>query len=135
MKSEFFQEAIAIISSSNSIKVSFNVPVNDNYSHVHQILIHNSNATVINDLVQAGFSLSMCDKGLSVDRYQAMEKYVLYYRYTCDRTGEEWGDNEECFAESSEDAVKIGKSRIHPFAQNNKFLVSVTLNGKQVWHV
>ena len=69
------------------------------------------------------------------DKFLGMEKYVLYYRYTCDRTGEEWGDNEECFAESSEDAVKIGKSRIHPFAQNNMFLVSVTLNGKQVWHV
>lgn len=64
-----------------------------------------------------------------------MEKYVLYYRYTCYRTGEEWGGDEWCFAESSEDAVKIGKSRIHPFAQNNMFLVSVTLNGKQVWHV
>lgn len=69
MKPEFLQEAIAIISSSNSIKVSFNVPVNDNYSHVHQILIHNSNASVINELIQAGFSLSMCDKGLSVDKF------------------------------------------------------------------
>ena len=69
MKSEFFQEAISIISKSNSPKVSFNVPVNDNYSQVHQILIHNSNATVINDLVEAGFSLSMCDKGLSVDKF------------------------------------------------------------------
>ena len=69
MKSEFFQEAISIISKSNSIKVSFNVPVKDNYSHVHQILIHNSNASVINEFIQAGFSLSMCDKGLSVDKF------------------------------------------------------------------
>ena len=69
MKSEFFQEAISIISKSNSIKVSFNVPVKDNYSHVDQILIHNSNASVINELIQAGFSLSMCDKGLSVDKF------------------------------------------------------------------
>ena len=64
-----------------------------------------------------------------------MEKYILYYRYTYERTGEEWGDNEWCFADSSEDAVNIGKSRIHPFARNNKFLISVTLNGTQVWHV
>ena len=69
MKPEYFQEALQIISKSNSIKVSFNVPVQDNYSNVHQILIHNSNATVINDLIAAGFSLSMNDKGLSVTKY------------------------------------------------------------------
>lgn len=69
MKPEYFQEALQIISKSNSIKVSFNVPVNDNYSNVHQILIHNSNATVINELIAAGFSLSMNDKGLSVNKY------------------------------------------------------------------
>ena len=69
MKPEYFQEALQIISKSNSIKVSFNVPVNDNYSNVHQILIHNSNATVINELIVAGFSLSMNDKGLSVNKY------------------------------------------------------------------
>lgn len=69
MKAEYFQEALQIISKSNSIKVSFNVPVKDNYSNVHSILIHNSNATVINDLVAAGFSLSMNDKGLSVNKY------------------------------------------------------------------
>ena len=69
MKTEYFQEALQIISKSNSIKVSFNVPVHDNYSNVHQILIHNSNATVINELIAAGFSLSMNDKGLSVNKY------------------------------------------------------------------
>ena len=69
MKPEYFQEALLIISKSNNIKVSFNVPVNDNYSNVHPILIHNSNATVINELIAAGFSLSMYDKGLSVNKY------------------------------------------------------------------
>lgn len=69
MKPEYFQEALQIISKSNSIKVSFNVPVNDNYSNVHQILIHNSNAAVIKELIAAGFSLSMNDKGLSVNKY------------------------------------------------------------------
>ena len=69
MKAEHFQEALQIISKSNSIKVSFNVPVKDNCSNVHQILIHNSNASVINELVAAGFSLSMNDKGLSVTKY------------------------------------------------------------------
>jgi len=69
MKPEYVAEAISIISKSNSIKVSFNVPVKDNYSNVYSILIHNSNATVIRDLVAAGFALSMTDKGLSVDKF------------------------------------------------------------------
>jgi hypothetical protein len=69
MKTQYFQEALQIISKSNNIKVSFNVPVDNNYSNVYDILIHNSNATVINDLIAAGFSLSMNDKGLSVNKY------------------------------------------------------------------
>lgn len=69
MKPEYTAEAISIISKSNSIKVSFNVPVKDNYSHTYAILIHESNASVINQLVNAGFSLSMCAKGLSVDKF------------------------------------------------------------------
>jgi len=62
-------KAVEIITAQNSVKCSFNVPVNDNYSNVHDILIHNSNAATINKLVEAGFSLSMCDKGLSIDKY------------------------------------------------------------------
>lgn len=69
MKTEHMQEAIQIITSSGNIKVSFNVPVKDNYANVYDILIHNSNASVINELVAAGFSLSMNDKGLSVTKY------------------------------------------------------------------
>lgn len=69
MKPENLADAISIITKSNSIKVSFNVPVNDNYSHTYDILIHESNASVINQLVAAGFSLSMTPKGLAVDKY------------------------------------------------------------------
>ena len=69
MKPEFFAEAIGIISKSNSITVSFNVPVNDNYSHTYAILIHQSNASVIKQLTDAGFSLSMNPKGLAVDKF------------------------------------------------------------------
>lgn len=69
MKTEHMQEAIQIITRSCNIKVSFNVPVKDNYANVYDILIHNSNASVINELVAAGFSLSMNDKGLSVTKY------------------------------------------------------------------
>jgi len=69
MKPADRQQAIGIITAQNSVKCSFNVPINDNYSNVHDILIHNSNATTINKLIEAGFSLSMCDKGLSVDKH------------------------------------------------------------------
>ena len=58
MKPEYIAEAIGIISKSNSITVSFNVPVNDNYTHTYAILIHESNASVIKQLTDAGFSLS-----------------------------------------------------------------------------
>jgi hypothetical protein len=69
MKPADRQKAIEIVTAQNSVKCSFNVPVNDNYSNVHDILIHNSNATTINKLIEAGFSLSMCDKGLTVDKH------------------------------------------------------------------
>lgn len=69
MKKEFKDKAIAILSKSNSIKVSFNVPVKNNYSNVYEILIHESNASVINELIAEGFSLSMNPKGLSVNKY------------------------------------------------------------------
>lgn len=69
MKPKHFQEALEIITSSNQIKVSFNTPVHDNYSNVYEILIHESNASVITKLVNAGFSLNMTPKGLSVTKY------------------------------------------------------------------
>lgn len=55
MKTEDFEQALAIITTNNCITVSFNTPVSDNYSHVYPILIHESNATVIKKLTDAGF--------------------------------------------------------------------------------
>lgn len=69
MKTEDFNKALSILTTNNKIKVSFNTPVNDNYSNVYQILIHESNASVVNKLIAEGFSLSMTPKGLSVDKY------------------------------------------------------------------
>lgn len=69
MKKEFLSKAIEIISKSNSVKVSFNVPIKDNYSKVYQILIHECNATLTNELIKEGYSLSMSPKGLSVTKY------------------------------------------------------------------
>lgn len=70
MQPEHLAEALEIITNCGAqITVSFNVPVNDNYARTHAILIHNSNATVIKRLIDAGFALSMCSKGLSVNKY------------------------------------------------------------------
>lgn len=69
MKPEHFADALTLITMSNSIKVSFNVPVDNHISHKYAILIHESNASIINQLVAAGFSLSMTPKGLAVDKY------------------------------------------------------------------
>ncbi|MDR1681892.1 MAG: hypothetical protein LBS25_00670 [Candidatus Symbiothrix sp.] len=70
MKAEDYKDALEIITASRAaIKVSFNVPVKDNYSNVHQIIIHECNATTINLLVNAKYSLFMTDKGLAVDKF------------------------------------------------------------------
>lgn len=61
--------AIGIIAGSNSVSVSFNVPVTNNYSSTYKILIHECNATLINELVKAGYSLFMTNKGLSIDKF------------------------------------------------------------------
>jgi len=69
MNSKDKSKAIEIISASNNVSVSFNVPVSDNFSNVHQILITRSSAAVVRDLVEAGFSLFMTDKGLSIEKF------------------------------------------------------------------
>ena len=69
MTTENFNKAIEIISASNSCRVQFNTPVTDNYSNVHQILIKRSNATVLNQLFEAGYHFYMTKKGLSVEKH------------------------------------------------------------------
>ena len=69
MNAEYFKLAVEIITASNSPKVSFRVPVKDSYSNTHDILIHYCNADLINKLIKSGFSLSMCKKGLIVNKY------------------------------------------------------------------
>lgn len=63
------EQAIAIVTSSNDITVKFNVPVNNSYNDVYDILILKSNAKVIKQLHDAGFSLSMTEKGLKINNY------------------------------------------------------------------
>lgn len=69
METKYFNEAVAIISKSNSCTVKFNTPVTDNYSNVYEILILESNGRVIEDLFKAGFSMSMTKKGLNVTKF------------------------------------------------------------------
>lgn len=69
MKNEDFNKAVAMVSETTNIKVAFNVPVIDNISNVHKLLILESNATIIRKLIDAGYSLSMCAKGLVVDKF------------------------------------------------------------------
>lgn len=69
MQESDFQHALEIITRNNRITVSFNTPIADNYSLVYSILIHESNASVLKRLHEAGYSLSMTKKGLNVDKY------------------------------------------------------------------
>lgn len=69
MKNEDFNKAVALVSETPNIKVAFNVPVRDNISNVHKLLILESNATIIRKLIDAGYSLSMCAEGLVVNKF------------------------------------------------------------------
>ena len=69
MKPEDFRRALEIITRNNRITVSFNTPVDNNYANTYPLLIHESNATVLKQLHEAGFSMSMTKKGLEVSKY------------------------------------------------------------------
>ena len=69
MQESDFRRALEIITTNNRITVSFNTPVNDNYADTYQLLIHESNASVLKQLHEAGFSMSMTKKGLEISKY------------------------------------------------------------------
>ena len=69
LKPEDFRRALEIITRNNCITVSLNTPVDDNYANAYPILIHESNATVLKQLHDEGYSLSMIEKGLCVMKY------------------------------------------------------------------
>ena len=68
MQESDFRHALEIITRNNRITVSFNTPI-ANYSQVYPLLIHESNASVLKQLHEAGFSMSMTKKGLEVSKY------------------------------------------------------------------
>ncbi len=69
MKTIHKTRAIEIISKSNNAKVSFNVPVKDNFSNTYDILIHECNSALTKKLIKEGYSLSMNNKGLEIDKF------------------------------------------------------------------
>lgn len=69
MSNEDFVKAVLLIATSNSCKAQFLTPVTNNYGNVYAILIQESNAAIINTLIDAGYSLSMTPNGLSVNKY------------------------------------------------------------------
>jgi len=68
MKTEYRKKAIEIITRS-PVRVAFNVPVHNSYSNVYEILILRSNATLIKQLTEAGYSLFVTKKGVRVDKF------------------------------------------------------------------
>jgi len=65
-----FTTAVKIISSFKSqCTVSFNVPINDNYSNVYPILIKQCAPGLVNELLANGFVIGVCEKGAYVERY------------------------------------------------------------------
>ena len=56
MQESDFRRALEIITRNNRITVSFNTPIADNYSQVYPLLIHESNASELKQLHEAGFS-------------------------------------------------------------------------------
>ena len=65
MQESDFRSALEIITRNNRITVSFNTPIAD----IYPLLIHESNASVLKQLHEAGFSMSMTKKGLEVSKY------------------------------------------------------------------
>jgi len=65
-----FNEAVQIISTFTSkTTVSFNVPINGNYSSVYAILLQDACPGLIGKLFEAGFHIGICDKGAYIDKF------------------------------------------------------------------
>ena len=83
MQESDFRHALEIITRNNRITVSFNTPIADNYSQVYPLLIHESNASVLKQLHEAGFSMSMTKKRTGsvevlTSNNRAMKRYEFY---------------------------------------------------------
>lgn len=70
MEKEKLYQLVNFLSLAKNCKVSFNVPAEDNYDNVHEVIIHECSAACINDLIGMNYSLFMTEKGLVVDHYK-----------------------------------------------------------------
>ncbi len=65
-----FNEALSIITKSPSrVNVTINEPVEDNYSNIYPILLHQACPRLISNLIEAGFAIGVCLKGTWVDKF------------------------------------------------------------------
>lgn len=65
-----FQKAVNIITSyCSTTKLSFNVPIRDNYGNVYPILLHEATPGLVENLIKEGFLLGVTDKGVYIDKY------------------------------------------------------------------
>jgi hypothetical protein len=68
---ETMLEALTIISNHNDTTVQINAPVNGSYNNVSGLILKDANAGLIKKLHEAGFSLHLSEKGLSVNKFGA----------------------------------------------------------------
>ena len=68
MSNDDFMVACMMIATA-SAKAQFNTCVKDHYSNTYDILILDCAPCLINDLIAAGYSLGMTEKGLAVYKY------------------------------------------------------------------
>lgn len=71
--SKNFNEALTIIAKSNNVKLSINVPITDNYSNVHAIVIHKCNPSLVSELINAKFSISQGKKGMYISDFLRLD--------------------------------------------------------------
>lgn len=65
-----FNEAVEIIANyQSSTTVSFNVPINGNYSNVFPILLKDACPGLVSALIQKGYHIGVCDRGAYVDKF------------------------------------------------------------------
>jgi excinuclease UvrABC nuclease subunit len=72
LKAEAKAKLIKLLTEHNDTKVSFNVPINGSYNTVHDVVIHNCNASFIKKLHELGFSISLEEGlGMTLDHFGA----------------------------------------------------------------
>ena len=70
MNDNDFTRAVEIIANrASSTTLSFNMPINDNYSNVYPIVLHKAAPGLIETLIRNGYSVGVCAKGTYIDKF------------------------------------------------------------------